>query len=210
MRGTSTKPSSWRTTSPTVEEIAHQLAGAVVFVKADALKAFLQVHLIEESSKLLVINTHKGRYRFKRMPFRAKMSQDVFQMKMDLIMERCPGVISIHNDIVVYGVSDEDHYTKLINLLNVAQVEGLVLNSKKLELKCPRVSFFGVEYSADGMHPCPKKIQGITEMTPSHRQATAGQFHRNGHIHGELHATSVPSHQASQGNAETGGGVRLG
>ena len=151
---------------PTVEEIAHQLAGAVVFTKADALKAFLQVHLTEESSKLLVINTHKGRYRFKRMPFGAKMSQDVFQMKMDLIMERCPGVISIHDDIVVYGVSEEDHDANLINLLNVAQIEGLVLNSKKLELKRPRVSFFGAEYSADGMHPCPKKIQGITEMTP--------------------------------------------
>ena len=49
----------------TVEEIAHQLAGAMVFTKADALKAFLQVHLTKESSKLLVINTHKGRYRFK-------------------------------------------------------------------------------------------------------------------------------------------------
>ena len=150
----------------TVEEIAHQLAGAVVFTKADALKAFLQVHLTEESSKLLVINTHKGRYRFKRMPFGAKMSQDVFQMKMDLIMERCPGVISIHDDIVVYGVSEEDHDANLVNLLNVAQIEGLVLNSKKLELKRPRVSFFGAEYSADGMHPCPKNIQGITEMTP--------------------------------------------
>ena len=94
------------------------------------------------------------------------MSQDVFQMKMDLIMERCPRVISIHDDIVVYGVSKEDHDANLVNLLNVAQIEGLVLNSKKLELKRPRVSFFGVEYSADGMHPCPKKIQGITEMTP--------------------------------------------
>ena len=150
----------------TVEEIAHQLAGAVVFTKADTLKAFLQVHLTEESSKLLVINTHKGRYRFKRMPFGAKMSQDVFQMKMDLIMERYPGVISIHDDIVVYGVSEEDHDANLVNLLNVAQIEGLVLNSKKLELKRPRVSFFGAEYSADGMHPCLKKIQGITEMTP--------------------------------------------
>ena len=119
----------------TVEEIAHQLAGAVVFTKADALKAFLQVHLTKESSKLLVINTHKGRYRFKRMPFGTKMSQDVFQMKMDLIMECCPRVISIHHDIVVYGVSEEDHDANLVNLLNVAQIKGLVLNSKKLELK---------------------------------------------------------------------------
>ena len=178
----------------TVEEIAHQLAGAVVFTKADALKAFLQVHLTEVSSKLLVINTHKGRYRFKRMPFGAKMSQDVFQMKMDLIMERCPGVISIHDDIVVYGVSNEDHDANLINLLNVAQIEGLVLNSKKLELKRPRVSFFGAEYSADGMHPCPKKIQGITEMTPPHRQATASQLHWNGNIYGKLRTTSKPPH----------------
>ena len=150
----------------TVEEIAHQLVGAVVFTKADALKTFLQVHLTEESSKLLVINTHKGSYRFKRMPFGAKMSQDVFLMKMDLIMEQCPGVISIHDDIVVYSVSEEDHDANLVNLLNVAQIEGLVLNSEKLELKRPRVSFFGAEYSADGMHPCLKKIQGITEMTP--------------------------------------------
>ena len=49
----------------------------------------------------------------------------------------------------------------------MTQLEGLVLNSNKLELKRPRVSFFSAEYSADGMHPCPKKIQGITEMTPS-------------------------------------------
>ena len=120
----------WENHKPqTVEEIAHQLAGTVVFTKADALKAFLQVDLTEESSKLLVINTHKGCYRLKRMPFGAEMSQDVFRMKMDLIMERCPGVISIHDNIVVYRVSDEDHDANLINLLNVAQVEGLVLNS---------------------------------------------------------------------------------
>ena len=177
----------------TVEEIAHQLAGAVVFTKADALKAFLQVHLTEESSKLLVINTHKGRYRFKRMPFGAKMSQDVFQMKMDLIMERCPGVISIHDDIVVYGVSEEDHDANLVNLLNVAQIEGLVLNSRKLELKRPRVSFFGAEYSADGMHPCLKKIQGITEMTPpwiNNNWPASLEWSR----HGKLRATSQPSY----------------
>ena len=81
-------------------------------------------------------------------------------------MERCPGVISIYDDIVVYGTSEEDHDANLINLLNVAQVEGLVLNSKKLELKRPRVSFSGAEYSAEGIDPCPKKIQGVTKMTP--------------------------------------------
>ena len=78
----------------TVEEIAHQLAGAVVFTKADTFKAFLQVHLTEESSKLLVINTHKGQYRFKRMPFGTKMSQDVAGSKVTMQLS------ATHNPLV--------------------------------------------------------------------------------------------------------------
>ena len=49
--------------------------------------------------------------------------------------------------------------------MNICQKEGRVLNSKKLELRRERVTFFGAEYSKDGMHPDPKKIQGIVEMT---------------------------------------------
>ena len=72
---------------------------------------------------------------------------------------------SDHDDIVIYGTCEEDHDTNLINLLNRAQLEGLVLNINKLELKRSGVFFFRAEYSADNLHPCPKKIQGITEMT---------------------------------------------
>ena len=109
----------------TVEEIAHQLAGAVVYTKADALKAFLQVHLTHEASLLTTFNYHRGRLRFLRMPFGAKMSQDVFQLRMDAILEQCPGVIGIHDDIVIFGTSNEDHDANLINLMNVCQKEGL-------------------------------------------------------------------------------------
>ena len=72
--------------------------------------------------------------------------------------------------------------------LNLAQLKGLVLNSKKPELKQPKVSFFEAEYSADGMHPRPKKIQGLTI---AHVQARAGQLNRYGYIHGELCDTSL-------------------
>ena len=149
----------------TVEEIAHELAGATVYTKADALKAFLQIHLMHEASLLMTFNSHRGRLRFLRMPFGAKMSQDMFQLWMDAIIEQCPGVIGIHDDMVIFGVDQEDHDANLINLLNVCQKEGLVLNSKKLELRRERVTFFRAEYSTQGMHPDPKKVQGITEMT---------------------------------------------
>ena len=155
----------------TVEEIAHELAGATVYTKADAWKAFLQIHLTHEASLLTMFNSHRGRLRFLRMPFGAKMSHDVFQLWMDAILEQCPGVIGIHDDMVIFGVDQEDHDANLINLLNVCQKEGLVLNSKKLELRRERVTFFGAEYSSQGMHPDPKKVQGITEMTvPTDKQ----------------------------------------
>ena len=98
------------------------------------------------------------------MPFGAKMSQDVFQLWMDAILEQCLGVIGIYDDMVIFGVDQENHDANLINLLNVCQKEGLVLNSKKLELRRERVTFFGAEYSTKGRHPDPKKVQGITEM----------------------------------------------
>ena len=151
-----------------VEEIAHELARATVYTKADALKAFLQIHLMCEVSLLTMFNSHRGWLRFLRMPFGAKMSQDVFQLQMDAILEQWPGVIGIHYDMVIFGVDQEDHDA---NLINVCQKEGLVLNSKKLELRRERVTFFGAEYSAQGMHPDPKKVQGITEMTvPTDKQ----------------------------------------
>ena len=58
----------------TVEEIAHELARATVYTKANALKAFLQIHLTYEASLLTTFNSHRGWLRFLRMPFGAKMS----------------------------------------------------------------------------------------------------------------------------------------
>ena len=45
----------------TVEEIAHELARATVYTKANALKAFLQIHLMHEASLLTTFNCHRGR-----------------------------------------------------------------------------------------------------------------------------------------------------
>ena len=133
--------------------------------QTDALKGISSDRLMHEASLLTTFNSHRGRLRFLRMTFGAKMSQDVFQLGMDAILEQCRGVIGIHDDMVIFGVDQEDHDANLIKPLNVCQKGGLVLNSKKLELRRERVTFFGAEYSTQGMHLDPKKVQGITEMT---------------------------------------------
>ena len=176
----------------TMEEIAHELAGATVYTKADALKAFLQIHLTHEASLLMTFNSHRGRLRFLRIPFGAKMSQDMFQLRMDAILEQCPGVIGIHDDMVIFGVDQEDHDANLINLLNVCQKEGLVLNSKKMELRRERVTFFGAEYRVHASRP--QEGPRDHRDDSAHGQATTSVFSRYGKLHGDIHSKPLTSH----------------
>ena len=150
--------------APTLEEIAHILTGAMRFSKVDGNKAFFGMHLTEQASLLTMFNTHLGRYRFLHVLFRLKMSQDIFQMQMDGIIAQFPGVLTIHDDIFIYGKDDKDHDANLINLFNMAQKEGLVFNSTKCAIKQDSVTFFGGVFSAKGYLPDPGKIQGITDM----------------------------------------------
>ena len=152
--------------APTLKEIAHIPMGATRFSKVDGNKAFFGMHLTDEVSLLTTFNTHLGRYRFLCVPFGLKMSQDIFQMRMDDIMAQCLGVLAIHDDVFIYGKNDRDHDANIINLFNVAQKEGLMFNSKKCTIKQESITFFRGVFSAEGYSPDLEKIQGITEMTP--------------------------------------------
>ena len=94
--------------APTLKEIAHILTGATKFSKVDGNKAFFRMHLTKQASLLITFNTHLGRYRFLRIPFGVKMSQDIFQMWMDDIVAQCPGILAIHDDMFIYGKDDKD------------------------------------------------------------------------------------------------------
>ena len=88
--------------APTLEEISHKLSGATVFSKLDAKDVFWSIHLDTPSSYLTTFNTHIGCYWYLHMPFGLKISQDVFQMHMDQITNRLPGIIAIHDDMCIW------------------------------------------------------------------------------------------------------------
>ena len=87
--------------APTLEEISHNLSSTTVFSKLDAKDGFCSIHLDTPSSYLTTFNTHKRCYWYFCMPFRFKMSQDVFQICMDQITNRLPGIIAIHDELCV-------------------------------------------------------------------------------------------------------------
>ena len=54
------------------------------------------------------------------MPFCLKMSQDIFQMSVNKITDRLPGVLAMHDDICIYGKTQEQHDKHLLQLLKAA------------------------------------------------------------------------------------------
>ncbi|XP_072181419.1 uncharacterized protein [Diadema setosum] len=150
--------------TPTIEETTHKLHGAQVFSKLDARSGYWSIVLDEESSFLTTFNSPFGRYRFRRLPFGIKVAQDVFQERMDQILEQCPGTIGIADDIVVFGHNEAEHDKALHNLMTVARKYGLVFNAEKCSIKQPQITFFGCVYDKDGIHPDPAKVRDIVSL----------------------------------------------
>ena len=149
----------------TLDEVTHHLGGARVFSKLDARSGYWSVHLDQPSSLLTTFNSPFGRYRFLRLPFGLNLSQDVFQERMDRILEYCPGTIGIADDVGVFGKDEQQHDENLRHLMKTASQHGLVFNETKCSIKTDSLTFFGLHFDKDGVHPDPERVKSIQQMT---------------------------------------------
>ena len=78
---------------PNPQELFQALNGGCKFTKLDLADAYLQIELNEESKKMVVINTHKGLYRYRRLPFGLNSAPAIFQQIIDQTVAGIPGVV---------------------------------------------------------------------------------------------------------------------
>ena len=79
-------------------------------------------------------------------------------------MKKCPGTISIADDVGVFGKTEAEHDKHLHNLMKVARQHGLVFNIGKCEIKKTNMKFFGLEFDASGVRPDPGRMADIQRM----------------------------------------------
>lgn len=77
---------------PTTDETLTKLAGSTVFTSLDAASGFWQMPLHEDSCLLTTFITPFGRYCFKRLPFGINIALEIFQRKMNELLEGLEGV----------------------------------------------------------------------------------------------------------------------
>jgi len=126
---------------PTKEEIMAPFAGAKWFSKLDASSGFWQLRLDEESSKLCTFTTTEGRYRFLRLPCGILSAPEVYKKTIHMIFEHIPGVETMMDDIIVWGLNREEHNGRLRQVLDkiredTSEVETVSIMSRLLN-DCP-------------------------------------------------------------------------
>ena len=148
---------------PTIEDILPDLSRAKVFSTFDVKNGFWHIELDEESSKLTTFNLPLGRYRWLRLPFGLSSAPEEFQIRQHQVIEGLPGVLSIHDDILVYGEGDtyadahQDHDRKLKNLMKWCQERNVKLNKEKMKLRRNEVPYIGHLLTDKGLKPDPDK-----------------------------------------------------
>lgn len=160
----------------TLDDVLPQLTNARYFTKLDARSGYWAVKLDHDSSLLTTFNTPYGRYRYLRLPFGLKSSQDEFQRKVDEVLEGLTGVVTIMDDILVYGSTRSEHDKNLRQVLNRSRERGIRLNEEKLEVGVTEVRYFGHLLTSSGLKPDPAKVSAIHDMKPPQNQAELETF----------------------------------
>ena len=71
---------------PRIEELFAKLLGGKYFSKLDLSQAYLQLPLEESSKEFVTINTHKGLFRYNRLPFGVASAPAIFQRYMETLL----------------------------------------------------------------------------------------------------------------------------
>ncbi len=76
---------------PKIEDLFAKLSGVLTFTKIYLSQAYQQISLDEESQKYVVINTHKGLFKYTRLPFRISPAPSIYQRVMESVLQEFLG-----------------------------------------------------------------------------------------------------------------------
>ncbi|XP_026752395.2 uncharacterized protein K02A2.6-like [Galleria mellonella] len=149
---------------PRFEEITSKLSGGQLFTKIDLKDAYLQLLIHPNSRKYLTIVTHKGYFRYKRLPFGISFAPAVFQRTMHHILSGLDGVVCYLDDILITAGDLQEHLTRVRAVLQRLQDLGLKSQISKCAWLQDSVTFLGHKIDRHGLHPTTERIEAIKKM----------------------------------------------
>ncbi|CAL8135317.1 unnamed protein product [Orchesella dallaii] len=147
-----------------VEDLFETIAGGETFSKLDGTDAFHQIELDEASKKFMVINTHRGLYRYNVLPQGIASSPAIFQEMMDTMLRGIPNCGSFVDDGICSGKSNDLHIKNLKTILARMRDWNYKLSRDKCEFFKPSLKFLGQIVCSEGIRTDPCKVEAIMSM----------------------------------------------
>lgn len=141
---------------PRVEDLFAMLRKGTSFSKLDLSHAYQQLPLDSDSKKYVVINTHRGLFRYTRLPYGVSSAPGIFQRVMETVLQGLSGV-AVYLDDILMSAPSEEHLTILERL----EKAGLRVKLGMCEFMKSSVSYLGHKIDASGLHPLPEKVDSI-------------------------------------------------
>ena len=148
---------------PKVVDLFSTLAGGKVFSKIDLSQAYQQLPLADKSKQYVVINTHKGLFRYTRLPFGVSSAPGIFQRVMENVLQGIQNVIVYLDDILLSSATESDHLKLIDHVLDRLEKAGLRARKGKCQFFVPSVTYLGHKIDAEGLHPLPDKVKAIQD-----------------------------------------------
>ncbi|XP_055614966.1 uncharacterized protein K02A2.6-like [Toxorhynchites rutilus septentrionalis] len=140
-------------------------AGELQRLQSDRLSdAFLQVEVDESCRELLTINTHRGLYRYNKLPPGVKAAPGAFQQLVDTMLAGLSCTSGYLDDVLVGGVDEADHWRNLQAVLRRIQEFGFTIKAEKCSFAQHQIKYLGHLIDGQGLRPDPAKVEAICNM----------------------------------------------
>ena len=149
---------------PTSKDIDILLNITCYFSKLDVRQAFHQLELDESSRYITTFTTHKGLFCYKRLNFGTNAASEIFQSALEKHLCEMEGVRNIHDDIIVFGKSRQEHDMALKQCLEKLATIEIALCKSKCKFLQTELTFFGHNYSKNGIKPDKERINDILNL----------------------------------------------
>ena len=123
----------------------------------------IQLPLDATSKQYLTINTHRGLFKYNRVPFSVASAPAIFQRHMEVLLQGLDGVSVYLDDILVTGRTVDEHLCRLAEVLQRLQNSVMRLNKKKCSFLRSSIEYLGHVVDKDGIHPTEEKVRAIKE-----------------------------------------------
>ena len=131
------------------------------FSKLDIFSAFLHMPVRESDRKFLVVNTHRGLYRFNRMSNGLSSAPAIWQRFIEETLAGIEGVECVMDDIIISAPTDEEHLKRLEMVFSRLDQNDIRLNAEQCAFFEDSVIYCGFRIKHQELHQCDDKLEAI-------------------------------------------------